>query len=144
MAGEKPAQKTCTAEPLGYFPIDIAAVRTAEGKLSLVVAVDRACTFADAERHAEANNMVAAQFRRNVRAAIPDTIHPVLTDHGSQFTKRTRDLYAVHHIVARVCRAYGLDHRLTQTNHPWTKGQVERMNRTLQEATVKNYHEQTP
>ena len=27
-----------------------------------------------------------------------------------------------------------------QVNHPWTNGQVERMNRTLKEATVKKYH----
>jgi transposase InsO family protein len=143
MAGEKPEQKKCKADPLGYFHIDIAAVRTEEGKLSLVVAVDRACKFAYAELHAEANNMVAAQCLRNVRAAIPDKIHTVLTDNGIQFTNRKRDLYAFHHIFDRVCREYGLDHRLTKTNHPWTNGQVERMNRTLQEATVKKYHDQT-
>jgi hypothetical protein len=31
----------------------------------------------------------------------------------------------------------GLEHRLTKPGHPWTKGQVERMHRTLKEATVK-------
>ena len=30
--------------------------------------------------------------------------------------------------------------RLTQPNHPWTNGQVERMNRTIKDATVKRYH----
>jgi transposase InsO family protein len=25
-------------------------------------------------------------------------------------------------------------------NHPWTNGQVERMNRTIKDATVKRYH----
>ena len=28
-----------------------------------------------------------------------------------------------------VCRAHGIEHRLTKPNHPWTNGQVERMNR---------------
>ena len=37
-------------------------------------------------------------------------------------------------------RANGIDHRTTKPNHPWTNGQVERMNRTIKEATVKRYH----
>jgi transposase InsO family protein len=31
---------------------------------------------------------------------------------------------------------HGVKSRLTKPNHPWTNGQVERMNRTLKEATV--------
>jgi hypothetical protein len=33
----------------------------------------------------------------------------------------------------------GIEHRLT-VEHPWTNGQVERMNRTIKEATVKRVH----
>ncbi len=40
----------------------------------------------------------------------------------------------------RVCRENDIEHRLTKHNHPWTNGQVERMNRTLKDATVKRYH----
>jgi hypothetical protein len=36
-----------------------------------------------------------------------------------------------------------IEHRLTKPNHPWTNGQVERMNRTLKEATVRRYHYET-
>jgi hypothetical protein len=32
---------------------------------------------------------------------------------------------------------------LTEVNHPWTNGQVERMNRTIKDATVKRYHYET-
>jgi hypothetical protein len=67
----------------------------------------------------------------------------VLTDNGIQFTNRKRDQYAFQHIFDRVCQESGIDHRLTKTNHPWTNGQVERMNRTLKDATVKKYYDQT-
>jgi hypothetical protein len=62
---------------LGYSPVDIAEVRTEEGTLYLFVATDHACTSADAERHEQANKIVAAQFLRHVMAAIPAKIHTV-------------------------------------------------------------------
>jgi hypothetical protein len=39
--GDKPDKKKFKAYPIGYFHIDIAEVRTAEGKLYLYVAIDR-------------------------------------------------------------------------------------------------------
>ena len=39
-----------------------------------------------------------------------------------------------------ICEANGIAHRLTKPNHPWNNGQVERMNRTIKEATVKRFH----
>jgi transposase InsO family protein len=36
-----------------------------------------------------------------------------------------------------------IDHRLTKPWHPWTNGQVERMNRTLKEAMVSRYFYET-
>jgi transposase InsO family protein len=143
IAGEKPGKKKFKVYPIGYFHIDIAEVRTEEGKLSLFVAIDRSCKFAYAELHAEANKMVAAQFLRNLIAAIPYKIHTVLTDNGIQFTNQKRDIYAFHHVFDRVCHQNSIDHRLTKTNHPWTNGQVERMNRTLKDAAVKKYYYET-
>ena len=35
------------------------------------------------------------------------------------------------HPFDRACRRHGIEHRLTKPNHPWTNGQVERMNRTI-------------
>jgi transposase InsO family protein len=64
----------------------------------------------------------------------------VLTDNGIQFTNRTRDIHDFGHIFNRVCDENGIEHRLTQVKHPWTNGQVERMNRTIKEATVKRFH----
>ena len=106
-------------------------------------ATDRTSTCDYAELQTAAHKMIAAQFLRHLIAAEPYRLHTVLTDHGIQFTNRTRDRYAFHHIFGRVCQEYGIDHRLTNTNHPWTNGQVERMNRTLKEATVRKYYYQT-
>ena len=47
--------------------------------------------------------------------------------------------YATHMFDMR-CRENGIEHRLTKIKHPWTNGQVERMNRTIKEATVQRYH----
>ena len=40
-----------------------------------------------------------------------------------------------------VCEANEIEHQLTKPNHPWTNGQVERMSRTIKDATVKRYHD---
>ena len=42
------------------------------------------------------------------------------------------------------CHENGIEHRLTKIKHPSTDGQVERMNRTIKEATVKRYHYDSP
>lgn len=48
MEGSKP-KKGCKAYPIGYFHIDIAEVWTEEGKLYMLVAVDRTSKFAFAD-----------------------------------------------------------------------------------------------
>jgi transposase InsO family protein len=83
---------------------------------------------------------VAAEFLRNLIIAVPYAIHTVLTDNGIQFTNRPQDRYAFQHIFDRVCNEHDIEHRLTKVKHPWTNGQVERMNRTIKDATVKRFH----
>ena len=138
--GDKPAKKKFKSYPIGYFHIDIAEVQTAEGKLYLFVAIDRTSKFAFVELHKKAGKMVAAAFLRNLIAAVPYRLHIVLTDNGIQFTNHERHIHAFEHIFDRVCREHEIDHRLTKIKHPWTNGQVERMNRTIKEATVKRFH----
>jgi len=50
-----------------------------------------------------------------------------------------RPRYLTHMFDLR-CTEHGIERRFTETNHPWTNGQVERMNRTIKDATVKRYH----
>src|SRR5947208_2260677 len=52
--GDKPSRRKFKAYPIGYFHIDIAEVRTADGRLYLFVAIDRTSKFAFTELHAQA------------------------------------------------------------------------------------------
>jgi transposase InsO family protein len=140
VGGDKPVKRRFKAYPLGYFHIDIAEVQTAEGKLYLFVAIDRTSKFAFVELHPKAGKMVAAAFLRKLIAAVPYKLHTLLTDNGIQFTNHERHIYAFEHIFDRVCREHQIEHRLTKVKHPWTNGQVERMNRTIKDATVKRFH----
>ena len=154
MASDKPAKRAFKAYPIGYFHIDIAEVRTGEGKHYLFVAIDRTSKFAFAQLHGKATRAVAAGFLRDLIAAVPYKIHTVLTDNGLHFTtpgaggsavpeiKRAiaaGELFRAHGFEL-VCARNDIDHRLTKPKHPWTNSQVERMNRTLKEATVRRYH----
>jgi transposase InsO family protein len=126
--------------PIGYFHVDIAEVQTEEGRLYLFTAIDRTSKFAYAELHDEATRATAKSFLEHLIAAAPYTIHTILTDNGIQFTNRQRDIMAFMTPFDRVCHRHGIEHRLTKVKHPWTNGQVERMNRTIKEATVGRYH----
>lgn len=141
--GSKPARKKFRTYPIGYFHIDIAEVQTQEGKLYMFVAVDRTSKFAFAELHPRATRMIARDFLDRLAKAVPYKIHTILTDNGIQFAKRegTEVYWTIP--FDRLCNALGIEHRLTKINHPWTNGQVERMNRTLKDATVKRHYYQS-
>lgn len=142
MDGDK-KKKKFKHYPIGYFHIDIAEVRTEEGKLYLFVAVDRTSKFVFAELHEKQTKDLAANFLKKLIDMVPYKIHTILTDNGIQFTNQKRHKYAFKHIFDRVCEDNNIKHYLTKPNHPWTNGQVERMNRTLKDATVKRYHYKT-
>ena len=147
VTGNKQPKKKFKSYPIGFFHIDITEVRTEEGKLHLFVAIDRTSKFVIAKLYKRATTESARSFLETLIAAVPYRIHTALTDNGIQFadlpkyrtgiTARLRG-----HIFDRICFINGIEHRLTKPNHPWTNGQVERMNRTLKEATVKRYHYQ--
>ena len=152
--GNKPAKKKFKTYPIGFFHIDIAEVRTEEGKLHLFVAIDRTSKFAFVELHEKATTKVAAEFLRHLIAAVPYKIHTVLTDNGIHFTipgdggltggeikeAIARGALFRAHAFELACARNDIEHRLTKPKHPWTNGQVERMNRTIKEATVQRYY----
>ena len=145
VAGDKPVRRKFKAYAIGYFHIDIAEVQTAEGKLYLYVAIDRTSKFAFVQVVRKTGRTSASAFLMALIEAVPYRIHTVLTDNGIQFTFPPR--YAdgptaqyMTHMFDMRCRENDIEHRLTKVKHPWTNGQVERMNRTIKEATVKRFH----
>ena len=97
---------------------------------------------------------VAGDFLRHLIEAVPYTVHTVLTDNGTHFTTPGNVASAASiikeaiaagetfraHSFESACARNDIDHRLTKPRHPWTNRQVERMNRTNKDATVKRYH----
>ena len=152
--GDMPAKKKFKAYPIGFFHIDIAEVQTAEGRLYLFVAIDRTSKFAFVELHRKALRKTAADFLRHLVEAVPYKINIVLTDNGTHFTTpgaggsaaalivealaKGEPVWA--HAFEYACATLGIEHRTTKPKHPWTNGQVERMNRTIKDATVKRFH----
>jgi transposase InsO family protein len=152
--GDKPKRKRFADYAIGYFHIDIAEVQTAEGKLYLFVAIDRTSKLAFVELHMKATRRVAGDFLRALATAVPYRIHTVLTDNGTHFADPSGDGWTpqdIKHMRAQklpfrchafeaACADLDIEHRLTKPHHPWTNGQVERMNRTIKDATVKRFH----
>src|SRR6202049_1334457 len=155
--GDKPDKRKFKPYPIGYFHIDIAEVHTEEGRLYLLVAIDRTSKFAYVELHEKATTRVAADFLRALINVVPYKVHTVLTDNGTHFTtpgNKGSTVPDIKHALATgepfrahafefACAQNDIDHRLTKPKHPWTNGQVERMNRTIKDATVKRYYYET-
>jgi len=128
-------------------------VRTEQGKLYLLVAIDLTSKFAFVELHEKATRRIAADFLRHLAAAVPYRIHTVLTDNpvlsevegGTHFTDPTGDGWTPKDIkemrankLPFLCYAFegacadlDVEHRLTKAlpstvegpRHPWTNGQ---------------------
>jgi transposase InsO family protein len=137
--GENADKRKFKVYPLGYFHIDIAEVHTEQGKLYLLVAIDRTSKFAFIELHEKATRRVAANFLRALIKAVPYKIHIVLTDNGTHFTSpgNSRSAAAdirlamdrgelfLAHAFEYACAENYIDHRLTKPRHPWTTDEFE-------------------
>ena len=152
--GDKPARRKFKRYPINCFHIDIAEVHAGEGRLYLLVGVDRTSKFAFVELHEKASRRVAGNFLRALAAAVPYKFHTVLTDNGTHFTDpegaawtpgeikalRAETAFFRAHAFEYACAGLDIEHRLTKPRRPWTNGQVERRNRTIKDATVKRFH----
>src|SRR5215216_5799256 len=138
--GDKPQRAKFKRYPIGSFHIDIAEVRTEQGKLHLFVAIDRTSKFAFAELHERATRRVAGDFLRRLIAAVPYRGHTVLTDNGTHFTTPGNTSSAAPDIKAAIdagetvwahafeyaCAQNDIEHRLTKPYHPWTTDVIDK------------------
>ena len=106
------------------------------------------------ELHETITQRMAGDVLRHLIAAVPYRVDTVLTDNGSHVTTpgnkasaaplikeaiERGELFRAHGFEL-ACAQNDVDHRLTKPRHLWTNGQVERMNRTIKDATVKRDH----
>jgi transposase InsO family protein len=126
-------------------------VRTGQGKLYMFVAIGRTSKFAFVELHENSRTATSRDFLLRLIEVVPYTIHTVLTDNGIRFTTPGGGESAVPlieeamvsgehfwaHAFEYACARNDINHRTTKPKHLWINGQVERMNRTINEATVK-------
>ena len=147
MDGDKPKRQKFKQYPIGYFHIDIAEVRTGEGKLYLFVAIDRTSKFAVAQLVEKANRKTAWEFLEHLLEAVPYKIHTILTERavkgaigsspmasGIQFAEQPRNRDSVTFRKMRfdlICEANEIEHRLTKPNHPWSLEDQETVPRTV-------------
>jgi len=138
--GEVSAKRKFKAYPIGYFHLDIAEVRTAEGKLYRLVAIDRTSKFAVVELHEKVARRTAGDFLRRLIAAVPYQVHTVLTDNGAHFatpgntSSAAPDIKAAldagepvwAHAFEYACAQNDIEHRLTKPNHPWTTDVIDK------------------
>ncbi len=114
----------------------------------MFLAIDRVSKFVFVEFRDNAGKMNAAAFLQEAVAAFPYKIHAVLTDNGMAFADlpknrgRNPETTALFggHIFNRICKEHGIQHKFAKPYHPWTNGQVERMNRTIKDAAIKAFH----
>ena len=152
---EKRETKAFKDYPIGYFHVDIAQVNTEEGRLYMFVAIDCPSKYAYVELHDKSTREIAVLFLEHLIEKIPFTVHTVLTDNGSLFTDprnskvykeetKSDDLESTKPIKCNafdaICVKNNIEHRLTLPHQHWTNEQVERMNRTIKEATLKKCH----
>ena len=98
----------------------------------LFVAIDRATRWVFVRIMPNKTAASAQSFLKALHTACPVKITKLLTDNGKEFTDRLFASKAREpsgkHEFDQLCKALGIDHRLTKPRTPQTNGMVERFN----------------
>ena len=134
-AKPKEPHKAFKAYEPGYLHMDIKYLPQMADETRrryLFVAIDRATRWVFVAIKGDKTAASARSFLRAVHEACPMKIVKLLTDHGKEFTDR---LFASRereptgeHEFDLLCKALGIEHRLTKPRTPKTNGMVERFN----------------
>ena len=130
--------------PLGYLHIDCSEIRINGTKYYLFVAIDRTSKYVYVEVYDNKRIETSKVFLENTIRQYPYKINKILTDNGMEFTfellieeKRPKNRQ---HPFDEICKKNQIEHRLTLFKHPWTNGQVERMNGKIKTNTTKKFY----
>lgn len=129
----------------GYLHMDVFYLPKLDGERRYVfVAIDRVTKMLFLDVYSRKEKASALDFLKKCLAFFPFKIRTILTDNGREFTLRGfRNRYGTSkrkHVFTAHCEQEQIDHRTTKVKHPWTNGQVERINGLLEEKTIKRYH----
>jgi transposase-like protein len=145
----KPETKEFKQYEPGYIHIDLFYLPKLNGERRYVyVAIDRATRMVYLNVKPDKSAVSSLEFIKEVIAFFPFTIYRILTDNGKEFTlagyKGRYGKTTKIHDVTVYCWSRGIEHHTTKVKHPWTNGMVERMNKTLQDETVKRFRYEHP
>lgn len=135
----KPTHKAFKYYEPGYVHVDIKYLPQMQDQASrsyLFVAIDRATRWVFVQIKKDKSAQSAQEFLSALHDACPVHIKYILTDNGKEFTDRLFSnkksevgrLPTGDHEFDQLCRALGIEHRLTKPRHPQTNAMVERFN----------------
>ena len=119
------------AIPIGCIHIDRSEVRSTEGARYLFNAIDQASKFVFVQMGTQGGPADAAAFLAALTANLPFRIHRVLTLDAEPFVMGRGET-----AFTLACREREIEHGLTVSPHPWIRGRVARMERTIRESVT--------
>jgi hypothetical protein len=108
----------------------------------LFIDIDRKSKFATTQLGDKTDRETAWAFLQHMLEAVPIKFTTIFTDH-LLFAEQPRPRHRLFFLPMRfdmICGTNWTESCLMQPNHPSIDGQVERMNRTIKDATVERFH----